>query len=140
MLLGLILFMHVVEHFVDPWSTLRDARRFLKSEGFIIVLLPNVAAWLIRKNLFFKGRFDYADQGILDRTHLRFFTLKSALELMHIAGYEVMDWQPVDLYVPLESRISRIVSKRLAGRWRNWMVRRFPNLSSQIILFSIRVK
>ena len=119
MLLGLILFMHVVEHFVDPWSTLRDARRFLKSEGFIIVLLPNVAAWLIRKNLFFKGRFDYADQGILDRTHLRFFTLKSALELMHIAGYEVMDWQPVDLYVPLESRISRIVSKRLAGRWRN---------------------
>jgi 2-polyprenyl-3-methyl-5-hydroxy-6-metoxy-1,4-benzoquinol methylase len=135
-----ILFMHVVEHFVDPWSTLRDSRRLLKPGGFIIVLLPNVAAWLVRKDLFFHGRFEYQNQGILDRTHLRFFTLQSAFELMRRADYEVIDWQPADVYVPLESRISRVVSKSLAVAWRNWMLRRFPNLSSQVFLFRIRVK
>ena len=133
-----VLFMHVLEHFVDPWTTLQASRKFLKPGGFILVLLPNVACWRVRKELFFKGQFEYQDYGILDRTHLRFFTLNSALELIRRAGYTPINWEPADTYVPLESRIARIGSRRLANSWRKIMVRKFPNLCSQIFLFRLK--
>jgi SAM-dependent methyltransferase len=133
-----VLFMHVLEHFRDPWEALRNSHRFLKPDGFMIILLPNVACWQVRKELFFKGCFEYQDSGILDRTHLRFFTLRSGFELIHKSGYAVINWEPADIYIPLESRIAYFVSKSLANRWRHWMVRRFPNLCSQVILFRVQ--
>ncbi len=84
----LIAFNDVLEHMVDPWGALSEARRFLAPSGHIIVSLPNLAnlesiAQLIR------GRFDYAESGVLDRTHLRFFTVKTARELVIGAGFVI---------------------------------------------------
>jgi 2-polyprenyl-3-methyl-5-hydroxy-6-metoxy-1,4-benzoquinol methylase len=80
-----ILFACVLEHIPDPLSVLRFYRGFLKPSGRIVVSLPNIACWDRRLALLF-GHFDYADSGIMDRTHLRFFTFRTAQALLGEAG------------------------------------------------------
>ncbi len=76
----------VLEHTPDPKTTLPFYRRYLKPDGRLIVSLPNVAVWDNRLRLLF-GRFDYRDSGVMDRTHLRFFTFRTARELVSEAGF-----------------------------------------------------
>ncbi|HWP23582.1 MAG TPA: class I SAM-dependent methyltransferase [Candidatus Binatia bacterium] len=83
-----ILFLDVLEHCREPENVLRAARERLASAGFILCSIPNVAHWTIRKSLFF-GRFEYEPRGILDETHLRFFTIDSARRLLAGGGYQV---------------------------------------------------
>jgi 2-polyprenyl-3-methyl-5-hydroxy-6-metoxy-1,4-benzoquinol methylase len=95
-----IVFADVLEHLRDPAAVLARCIPGLKESGKIIISLPNVANWVIRLSLLF-GRFDYVDRGILDRTHLRFFTLRSAEKLMSEASCEVLDVIPTPLPVRL---------------------------------------
>ena len=62
----------VLEHLVNPWKVLKDLARILKRRGKLCVSVPNVNHWTIFATLG-QGRFTYADSGLLDRTHLRFF-------------------------------------------------------------------
>jgi SAM-dependent methyltransferase len=131
-----VLLMHVLEHLVDPWAVLRAARDWLAPGGHAVVLLPNVACWRIRKALFLGGAFEYEDTGILDRTHLRFFTLDSARALLATSGWDVRDWAAVDVCVPLERRLSGVPGCRaLARAWHRRMAARHPNLCTEIALF-----
>jgi len=84
-----ILFGDVIEHTREPLKILREAREFLSPIGCIMVSLPNVANLRVRLELL-RGRFEYADSGILDKSHLRFFTLKSARRLVEQAGYRIL--------------------------------------------------
>jgi len=84
-----ILFADVLEHVADPAAVLARMLGYLADEGHVIVSLPNVAAWTVRLGLL-AGRFDYRASGILDDTHLRFFTLESAKRLVESAGLEVL--------------------------------------------------
>jgi 2-polyprenyl-3-methyl-5-hydroxy-6-metoxy-1,4-benzoquinol methylase len=83
-----VLFGDVLEHLVDPWGTLRFARSLLADSGLVVMSIPNVAAWPGRFGLL-RGSFEYTDVGLLDRTHLRFFTRASARELAHSAGFSI---------------------------------------------------
>jgi len=131
-----VLFMHVLEHLVDPWGALRAVRELLAPAGRVVLLVPNVACWRVRKRLFFGGAFEYEDTGILDRTHLRFFTLPSARGLLETSGFAVVAWTPVDTCVPLERRLSRVpVLRRLAPWWHRLVATHAPNLSTEIALF-----
>jgi 2-polyprenyl-3-methyl-5-hydroxy-6-metoxy-1,4-benzoquinol methylase len=85
----IILFGDVLEHTRQPERILLQAKDLLKPDGQIIVSVPNVAHWRVRFGLFF-GRFEYSDSGILDRTHLRFFTQRSAQSLLTNAGYKMI--------------------------------------------------
>ncbi len=82
-----IMFADVLEHLAWPIGVLRGYLRWLAPEGSVIVSLPNVGLWSVRFSLLF-GTFDYADTGVLDRTHLRFFTRKTARHLLDAAGLE----------------------------------------------------
>jgi SAM-dependent methyltransferase len=84
-----ILFADVLEHVPDPLGVLRFYLAFLKSNGRVVVSLPNVASWDRRLALLL-GHFDYADSGIMDRTHLRFFTFHTAQTLLEEAGLAVL--------------------------------------------------
>lgn len=83
-----ILLGDVLEHLVDPWETLGSMRTHLAAGGVVVASIPNVAAWTVRLALL-SGRFRYEEMGIMDRTHLRFFTRATVHELVRDAGYAV---------------------------------------------------
>ena len=91
-----IVFADVLEHLRDPAAVLRRCLPALKESGKIIISVPNVANWIIRLSLLF-GKFDYMNRGILDRTHLRFFTLRSLKELMGEVGCDIQEVIPTPL-------------------------------------------
>ena len=78
----------VLEHLRNPWKLLEETRQLLKPEGYIVASIPNIAHGAIRLALL-QGRFEYMDLGLLDNTHLRFFTRKSVESLFERAGYFV---------------------------------------------------
>jgi 2-polyprenyl-3-methyl-5-hydroxy-6-metoxy-1,4-benzoquinol methylase len=84
-----IIFSDVLEHLSDPGQMLDSARAALTPSGMVIASTPNVAHWTVRMNLLI-GRFDYEESGIMDATHLRFFTKKSLCALFRSHGFEVM--------------------------------------------------
>lgn len=76
----------VLEHLVDPWTVLAKLKGRLSPTGAIIASIPNIRNRLVIANIL-SGVFDYHDEGILDRTHLRFFTFNSIVSLFTKAGY-----------------------------------------------------
>ena len=76
----------VLEHLVDPWRVVAAIRPHLKESGKLIASIPNIMHFSVMRSLV-NGRFAYADAGILDRTHLRFFTLREIDALFATAGY-----------------------------------------------------
>ena len=79
----LILCLDVLEHMVNPWLVVdRLVSQYLVPGGTLIVSLPNVRHYSVVLPLLFWGRWDYEDAGLLDRTHLRFFTRDTAIELL----------------------------------------------------------
>ncbi len=85
----LILFLDVLEHLFAPDKVLAGLVSQLAPGGTVIVSLPNVAHLSVSLPLLLRGRFDYEDAGILDRTHLRFFVRSSAITMLNDAGLRV---------------------------------------------------
>jgi methionine biosynthesis protein MetW len=83
-----VVFADVLEHLPDPASALQLTRQVLKSDGMVIVSVPNVAHWSVRLELLF-GRFNYQSCGIMDATHLRWFTEYSLRAFFESSGYRV---------------------------------------------------
>jgi len=90
--LDCIIFADVLEHLVDPWRALHRYLRLLRSGGTAIVSVPNVRNVALLYRLLVKGRWDYEDSGLLDRTHLRFFTRYSVGTLIDGAGLQIDSW------------------------------------------------
>ena len=82
----LILCLDVLEHLVDPWTALSKLKTLLRPGGRIIASLPNVRHHSVVLPLLFSGRWEYRDAGIMDRTHLRFFSRRGIAALMNRAG------------------------------------------------------
>jgi len=103
-----IVFGDVLEHLADPGAVLRAFTRFLAPEGVVVVSVPNVAHLIIRLSLLF-GRFDYIDRGILDESHLRFFTQRSLRRLVSDVGLDITRFTatPAPLYQVLPQRFHR---------------------------------
>lgn len=79
----------VLEHLIDPWSVLRNLTSYLKTDGYVIASIPNIRNLALLYNLLVRGTWKYTDSGLLDRTHLRFFTRKEISHLFDQAGLEI---------------------------------------------------
>jgi 2-polyprenyl-3-methyl-5-hydroxy-6-metoxy-1,4-benzoquinol methylase len=77
----------VLEHLRDPWTVLRRHAAWLRPGGMAVACIPNVQHWSVFVELL-RGKWEYTSHGLLDRTHLRFFTLESIGELFLAAGLQ----------------------------------------------------
>ncbi|HYF40103.1 MAG TPA: class I SAM-dependent methyltransferase [Gemmatimonadales bacterium] len=84
-----ILCLDVLEHLIDPWAVVRKLDRLLRPGGILIASIPNVRHVKVLAPLILRGRWDYADSGLLDRTHLRFFVRDTAIALLESSGLQV---------------------------------------------------
>jgi 2-polyprenyl-3-methyl-5-hydroxy-6-metoxy-1,4-benzoquinol methylase len=93
-----VLLLDVLEHLPDPWWVFAQCGELLREEGRAYVSLPNVAHWTVRKDVLL-GRWEYRESGLLDRTHLRFFTRRSARAFLEECGWQIA-WEGVDVDQP----------------------------------------
>ena len=100
-----LIFGDVLEHLVDPWSVLNDWVGRLKPGGTVVASIPNVGHQSVLSPLI-RGHWRYQDEGVLDRTHLRFFTRETALGLLAHANLNII-------------RLDRIVNKPMGGAFGN---------------------
>lgn len=104
-----IIMADVLEHLRRPEELLGRVRSLLAPGGMLLLSVPNVAHFTVRKNLLL-GRFDRTDRGILDRSHLHFFTLASLRRLLGKTGYRL---ERLDISYSMPGRIVRAL--RLLG-------------------------
>lgn len=90
-----IVFNDVLEHMADPWEALRKTKRYLLPSGTVVASIPNVRYLPVLVRLLLKGDFSYAESGVMDRTHLRFFTKKTMRDLFESCGYHVSDMKGI---------------------------------------------
>jgi methionine biosynthesis protein MetW len=80
----------VLEHTPNPTELLEMMKRAIKPDGILLISVPNVAHWSVRLNLLF-GRFDHEPTGIMDATHLRWFTARTIQSLFEQSGLQVVE-------------------------------------------------
>lgn len=103
-----IVFNDVLEHFVDPYSALAYCKVLLKEQGVVVASIPNVRYFDNIWNLLVHKNWEYTEWGILDKTHLRFFTYKSILSTFNTFGYHVEHIEGIN---PLEKVHPHLIKK-----------------------------
>ena len=84
-----VCFNDILEHLVDPAAALSAAARLLKSEGCVVLSVPNLRFYRVLKQILVEHDFRYEAWGVMDSTHLRFFTEKSMRRLLSETGFAV---------------------------------------------------
>lgn len=126
----IVLFSDVLEHLPNPQATLLLAREVLRPGAYAVVSLPNVAHWSVRLEIL-QGRFRYQECGIMDATHLKWFTRASAISLLESAGFRVTAYN-VSLGAGLPDNTRRRPMSWLSDNHRlallQWGCRHWPTL------------
>lgn len=97
-----IIFSDSLEHLADHVSALKHIKRTLKPDGKLLISIPNIRNFRVTFPLLFCDSFEYQDEGILDRTHLRFFTRTSISNFLFHSGFYVED---IFYDLPLKSKV-----------------------------------
>ncbi|MFJ5964188.1 MULTISPECIES: class I SAM-dependent methyltransferase [unclassified Bacillus (in: firmicutes)] len=100
-----IIFGDVLEHLLDPWAVLKKVKPFLKKEGTILSSIPNIGHISTVLELL-AGRWSYTDAGLMDQTHLRFFTLHEIHALFQSAGYRIRDLETIRVQHPSYANVT----------------------------------
>ncbi|MBT2291601.1 glycosyltransferase [Paenibacillus albidus] len=104
----------VLEHLNDPWSVLKNLKRYLKNKGKLIASIPNVMHYSVLRDTL-KGRWEYTEAGLLDRTHLRFFTVYEIQQMLHDAGFVDMSYDGKIIPIPEEDEAFILKLASLGG-------------------------
>jgi hypothetical protein len=91
-----LIFGNVLERIADPWTVLTRLSRWLRDDAQVLACIPNIQHYSVLINLL-RGKWDYQDEGLLDRTHLRFFTAAGIQDLFTRAGLQVIEIQPLSV-------------------------------------------
>ena len=116
----------VIEHVEDPWALLRSLRPLLRPGGALVASIPNVRYFFNVVDLAVHGRWDYTEEGILDRTHMRFFTRSSMMRLLTECGFEVAAAVGIN---PTGSLKFQLVNLLTLGRWSDMKYLQFACLA-----------
>ncbi|MBA7607179.1 hypothetical protein ES703_14337 [subsurface metagenome] len=102
-----IIFFDILEHLVDPYSLLLSVKKKLTKRGVIVTSIPNIRYYRTFVDFVIHGNWDYKDQGILDKTHLRFFTRKSILKVFDKLGFKILMFEGIH---PTHSRTFKLLN------------------------------
>ena len=130
-----VIFADVLEHLKDPSHVLQLVKPYLKTGGLIIASIPNVSNITVRVNLLM-GKFDYQECGILDNTHLRFFTLRTAKELISNAAYQIKEIKYTVWNMKLPERLQRLLffcEWEIRNRLTHWWPKLF---ATQFVIYA----
>lgn len=109
------IFGDTLEHLRDPWQVLREVRSLLvPGGGRVCACIPNMQHWSIQLKLN-SGSLDYEDSGLLDRTHLRWFTRKTIVRLFQYAGFRIEVFRPRIFPNPNARRAAELVAAMARG-------------------------
>lgn len=87
------IFADSLEHLRDPWALLSKIRKIIPANGCIVACIPNAQHWSVQARLSI-GDFRYQDMGLLDKTHLRWFTRATIVEMFENAGFQIVAGKP----------------------------------------------
>ncbi len=102
--LDLVLCLDVLEHLPWPWRVVQRLTPLLAPGGRLILSVPNIRNWKFIWRLFARGDFRYREAGLLDRTHLRFFTFETAADLAGAGGLDIRHTGSATAYGPVDAR------------------------------------
>jgi len=109
-----IIFADVLEHMVNPHQVLLAMRPKLEPDrGIVVASIPNVRHWMVLEQLVLRGRWGYAERGLLDSGHLRFFTLHTIETMFQWAGYRIHVADVVGVAPRILWRVDRIMAGKL---------------------------
>ncbi len=126
-----IIFFDILEHLVNPYSLLSDVKAKLSPGGVVVASIPNIRYYRAFAEYVFGGDWKYRQHGIMDKTHLRFFTRKSIIRMFDELDFEILT---IDGIHPTSSRTYRILNILLAGtlsdvRYKHFAVVARPKLA-----------
>lgn len=108
------IFGDTLEHLRDPWKILRLIRENISNTGSVVVCIPNAQHWTLQAKLNI-GDFRYESAGLLDRTHLRWFTRQTIIEMFDEAGFtieagapRIFDEPNREMYLPIIEQMARV--------------------------------
>jgi 2-polyprenyl-3-methyl-5-hydroxy-6-metoxy-1,4-benzoquinol methylase len=104
-----VIFSDSLEHFYDSKSALNKAKLLINPSGSILISIPNIRNFRVLAPLLLLGRFEYEDEGLLDRTHIRFFTRSSITKLLQDCGLDITSIQ-YDLPVTSKTGILNLLT------------------------------
>jgi 2-polyprenyl-3-methyl-5-hydroxy-6-metoxy-1,4-benzoquinol methylase len=116
----------MIEHVGDPWALLRSLRPLLKPDGFLVASIPNVRFFFNVVDLAVHGRWDYTDEGIRDRTHLRFFTRSSIATLLDESGFDLETMTGINRTRSVKFKLVNLLT---LGRWSDMQFLQFACLA-----------
>lgn len=104
-----ITFGDVLEHLENPQKALEGIRGFLRDNGYVLASIPNIAHISVGLELL-EGKFNYRSTGLLDDTHIRFFTKENIQKLFRESGFEIVYWDRV-IVKPEETEFKTVLNK-----------------------------
>lgn len=107
-----VILSEVLEHMVEPGDVLKKVAGYVRPGGLLLASSPNISHWRVVNELI-RGRFELADRGVFDRTHLRWFTPSTFAKLIEEAGFQIASMGPV---TPFSLR-TEVISKLTGGRF-----------------------
>jgi 2-polyprenyl-3-methyl-5-hydroxy-6-metoxy-1,4-benzoquinol methylase len=102
-----VCFNDVLEHMPDPWDALHKTKNLLNQNGVVIASMPNILHYQEFLDILFKKDWKYKEAGIMDKTHLRFFTKKSIVRMFEDCGYSILEIKGLD---PTPSKKMTLIS------------------------------
>jgi 2-polyprenyl-3-methyl-5-hydroxy-6-metoxy-1,4-benzoquinol methylase len=117
-----IVFNDVLEHLPDPETVLRDCRRYLTESGCVVASIPNILFFYEITKILIEEDWEYKEHGILDNTHLRFFTRKSIIRMFESVGYDVELIKGINGFAGKKYKIANFLTM---GRLKDWKYLQF---------------
>ncbi len=107
-----IVYGDVLEHLREPWTVLAEHSKYLTPDGTVLICMPNVEHWRFALALL-NGSFDYEEQGLFDRTHLRWFTPRTMGKILTEAGLHLSDVAPRPINMEEAARFTNAMTPAL---------------------------